>query len=174
MWPSQCSGNPHSTMVEIQLATQSLSVQVLVHSPPVEQMSQLLYPTMWCTLSVLWPPTAMGTAVLQWQLSELVWGQFRLRWRASYLHVCMCAVYSSCQNGQWDDNRTSQLNNEREKGLPCLQLLIIYHMPKIWRRLKPGNKAMYISSSLIPCHAWHFTHSLIVTILSITITSACC
>ena len=66
VWPSQCSGSPHSMMVGLQSTTPSLSVQASVQSPPVEQVFQSLYPTMWYTLSVLWPPTAMGAAVLSW------------------------------------------------------------------------------------------------------------
>ena len=73
VWPSQYSGSPHSMMVELQSTTPSLSVQASVQSPPVEQVFQSLCPTMWYTLSVLWPPTALGTVVLQWRPSELVY-----------------------------------------------------------------------------------------------------
>ena len=73
MWPSQCSGSPHSMMVGLQSTTPSLSVQASVQSPPVEQVFQSLYPTMWYTLLVLWPPTAMGAVVLPWITSELVY-----------------------------------------------------------------------------------------------------
>ena len=72
VWPSQCSGSPHSMMVGLQSVTPSQSAQVLVHSPPIEQTSWSLCPTMWCTLSVLQPQTAMGAAVLPWITSELV------------------------------------------------------------------------------------------------------
>ena len=97
VWPSQCSGSPHSMMVGLQSTTPSLSVQVLVHSPPVEQASWLqLYPTMWTTLSVLWPPTAMEAAVLPWWSSELVcWSEIIIQ--ITFSPVCAIAT-NTCQH----------------------------------------------------------------------------
>jgi len=73
--PSQCSAwqSPQYDGGALVNYIPSLSVQVLVPSPPVEQVLwSLVSPTMWDTLSVLWPPSAMGTTVLPWRPSWLV------------------------------------------------------------------------------------------------------
>ena len=105
VWPSQCSGSLHSMMVGLQSTTPSLSVQASVQSPPVEQVFQSLCPTMWYTLSILWPPTAMGAAVLPWLLYQtsvshynikvMLISNILLQWNHLSEHISIPDVYDT-------------------------------------------------------------------------------
>ena len=105
VWPSQCSGSLYSMMVGLQSTTPSLSVQASVQSPPVEQVFQSLYPTMWYTLSILRPPTAMGAAVLPWLLYQtsvshynikvMLISNILLQWNHLSEHISIPDVYDT-------------------------------------------------------------------------------